>query len=63
MTHNNLGALYENIGRFKGSENAYHKAMEIITKLVEKNPEVFKDHIARTQHNLGILYETLSKHQ
>ncbi len=60
-TQNNLGILYDDLGRFEDAEKAYLEALEIYKELAEKSPDAYLPDVAMTQNNLGNLYRKLGK--
>lgn len=59
-SHNDLGALYTELGRDKEAEVAYRKALAMRSKLVAEHPDnpEYRDELTHTYHNLGHLLRT-----
>ena len=53
-TQNNLGALYDDLGKFEEAEHAYQKALVIFKELADKNPDAYKINVAMMNNNIGI---------
>ena len=56
MLNNLLGILYSDTQRYREAEEAYGKAVEIHSRLAERNPEAFEPDLAMSYNNLGTLY-------
>lgn len=54
--HNMLGNLYCSIGRYDEAEKSHGRAMEIYTRLAERESEAYARSLASCYNNLSILY-------
>ena len=60
-TLSNLGLLLKKGGNYQESEKKHILALKIYLALVDENPEVYEQELARVWSNLGNLYSSLEK--